>query len=241
VANLDVYVHQLIDALGWPLVGIVRLLLAAACGGLIGFEREVRGRQAGFRTNVLVCVGCATVMVVSLRMAYVAWPAHEHVEVRVDPARIAYGVMAGIGFLGAGAIVRYRATVRGLTTAAGIWTVAAVGLAAGLGLYLFAIAATVLAVIVLWGLDFVERMMPRTHYRAVVIRRLWADNCVSRTVRRLRDGGYKVTDWSFERFGDLRKVDITVVVGFRSKHHFDNLEDHLPAEAEAELIAVREG
>ncbi|HEX8914736.1 MAG TPA: MgtC/SapB family protein [Humisphaera sp.] len=239
--GVDLAIHDWIDGLGWPLLAVVRLGLAAMCGGLVGMEREVRGRQAGFRTNVLVCVGCAVVMMVSIRMAYVEWPRHVATEIRVDPSRIAYGVMAGIGFLGAGAIVRHGATVRGLTTAAAIWTVAAIGLAAGMGLYLFALTAALVTIAVLWGLDLVERRMPRTYFRAVVIRRRWSDNCVSTTVRNLRAAGYRVTDWSFERVGDLRLVDITIVVGFESKHHFDDLDDHLPKDAEAELIAVREG
>ncbi|MDB5295140.1 MAG: mgtC [Phycisphaerales bacterium] len=224
------------------MLGVVRLLIAAVCGGLIGAEREVKGRQAGFRTNVLVCVGCAVVMVVSIRMAYTEFPIRPGAEVRVDPSRIAYGVMGGIGFLGAGTIVRFGATVRGLTTAAGIWAVAGLGLAAGLGLYLFAFLATLVVLAVLWGLDYVERLMPRRYFRAVVVRRLWDEDCISRTVKTLRLAGFRVTDWSFERRGeDLRRVDITVTIGFTSKHHFDDLADHLPENAEAELVAVREG
>ena len=240
--SLDRLIHDHIDALGWPLLGLVRLVVAAVCGGLIGIEREVRGRQAGFRTNVLVCVGCAVVMLVSLQMAYVTWPTRPDVDLQIDPARIAYGVMGGVGFLGAGAIVRYGASVRGLTTAAAIWCVAAIGLAAGMGLYLFAVLATLVALAVLWGLDYVGRLVPRTHYRVVVIRRLWAENCVSQTVRKLRRAGYKVADWSFERpADDLRRVHISVTVGFPNKHQFDDIEDHLPDHAEAELLAVREG
>lgn len=238
----DALVRDSIDSLGWPLLGVVRLAFAALCGGLIGIEREVKGRQAGFRTNVLVGVGCAVVMVVSVRMAHVSWPVRDDVDLQVDPARIAYGVMGGIGFLGAGAIIRYGATVRGLTTAAGIWAVAAIGLAAGLGLYVFSVLATLVVLVVLWGLDFVEQVMPRMHYRAVVVRRRWDGDCVSETVRTLRRAGYRVVDWSFERRGeDLRRVDINVTVGFKSKHHFDDLADHLPANAEAELVAVRDG
>lgn len=239
---LDTFIHQSIESLGWPLLGVVRLAFAALCGGLIGLEREVKGRQAGFRTNVLVCVGCAVVMVVSIRFAYVDWPFRADVDLQLDPARIAYGVMAGIGFLGAGAIVRHGAAVRGLTTAAGIWCVAAVGLAAGLGLYLFAVLATLVVLAVLWGLDYVGGALPRTHFRSVVVRRRWDGDCVSSTVRTLQDAGYQVADWSFERRGDdLRQVDITVAIGFRNKHQFDDLADHLPANAEAELVAVREG
>src|SRR3982751_5325636 len=109
-----------------------RILLAAIFGGLIGLEREVRGRQAGFRTYILVCVGSALVMVVSIQFAAHQWTAqsaNQGININIDPARIAYGVMTGIGFLGAGAIVHAQGgLVRGLTTAAALWCVAAVGL-----------------------------------------------------------------------------------------------------------------
>src|SRR3954467_3533462 len=100
---------------------ILRLLLALVAGGLIGLEREVRGRQAGFRTYILVCMGSALVMIVSTAVAVFPWPSHGRpgVNINVDPARIAYGVMTGIGFLGAGVIVHQKNAVRGLTTAAG--------------------------------------------------------------------------------------------------------------------------
>ena len=240
--EFDKFVLRTIESLGWPLLAVVRLGIAALCGALVGAEREVKGTQAGFRTNVLVCVGCAVVMIVSIRFAYVDWPGREDVDLQLDPARIAYGVMAGIGFLGAGAIVRHGAAVRGLTTAAGIWCVAGIGLAAGLGLYLFAVLATLVVLTILWGLDYLGRVLPRAHFRSVVVRRRWDDDCVSSTVRALRDAGYRVTDWSFERRGEsLRQVDITVAVGFRHKHQFDDLADHLPKDAEAELVAVKEG
>src|SRR5688572_425765 len=104
-------------SLGWPLEAALRLICAVVAGGLVGLEREVRGRQAGFRTNVLVCLGSALVMIVSIHFAYVPWPQHAGVNINIDPARIAYGIMTGIGFLGAGTIVHSKGSVRGLTTA----------------------------------------------------------------------------------------------------------------------------
>lgn len=234
--DLDLAITRAIDDVEWPTLGLIRLAVAAFCGGLVGLEREIRGRQAGFRTNVLVCVGCSIVMLVSIRMAHMEWPVGAHLN--LDPARIAYGVMTGIGFLGAGVIIRHEANVRGLTTAAGIWCVAGIGLACGMGLYLFALIATLLVVAVLWVFDLFERMLPRTHYRTVTIRRSWKDGCVSRTVHAIRDAGYKVPNWTFRRIGDLQNVEIKVVVGFYSKHQFDSLESHLPHESGAELVAV---
>src|SRR6476661_3370763 len=97
----DSHIREAAAALGWPAEDMLRLLLAAMAGGLVGLEREIRGRQAGFRTNLLVCLGAAVTMVVSTRFAFFNWPHSPDHNVVVDPARIAYGVMAGIGFLGA--------------------------------------------------------------------------------------------------------------------------------------------
>ena len=123
---------------------IIKLALAAVLGGFIGLERENLSRPAGLRTYTLVCVGSALAMVVSLDMYY-----QYYQTVNADPGRIAAQVVSGIGFLGAGTIMREGATVRGLTTAAGLWVVACIGLAVGAGLYLPAIVTTAVILFVL--------------------------------------------------------------------------------------------
>src|SRR5437763_9543341 len=135
--SLDASLHNFLSSGSWITEAIVRLALAGLAGGAIGVEREVRGRIAGFRTNLLVCLGSALVMIVSTRMPFTdQWSTHPPgVVINSDPARIAYGVMTGIGFLGAGAILHERGFVRGLTTAAALWCVTAIGLAFGFGLY----------------------------------------------------------------------------------------------------------
>lgn len=240
--NLDHFNNEIqawIESFGFPASALVRLILAAVCGALIGLEREIRGREAGFRTNLLVCLGCAIIMIVSLQVGHIAWPGIPGRSIVVDPARIAYGTMAGIGFLGGGAILKHSGEVRGLTTAAGIWCVAAIGLGAGQGLYLFVVMATVLVLAALWLLSSVEDMVPRTHFRAVTVRRAWEDKCISYTVEKLRQAGYAVNNWEFERSADLRFVDIKLIVGFRDKHHFDTMEQHLPLTGEYELVSVK--
>jgi putative Mg2+ transporter-C (MgtC) family protein len=157
VHDFDLLVNDWANGLDWPVEPLIRLALAALLGGLVGLEREVRGRQAGFRTNLLVALGCALIMIVSISFASHPWPPHApNFSVSVDPARIAYGVMAGIGFLGAGVIVKYEGGVHGLTTAAGLWCVAAIGLACGVGLYLIALSAAVL-VLALFTVTFVAQ------------------------------------------------------------------------------------
>ncbi|WP_028221238.1 MgtC/SapB family protein [Paraburkholderia oxyphila] len=133
---------------------ISRLVLAAALGSVIGFERERLSWAAGLRTHMLVCVGSALIMIVSA-FGFADVLGGEHVV--LDPSRMAAQVVSGIGFLGAGSILLRGEIVRGLTTAASLWSVAAVGLAVGGGLYTAAIAATVIILIILAGIKPLER------------------------------------------------------------------------------------
>ena len=133
---------------------ILRLLLAALLGSVIGFERERLSWAAGLRTHMLVCVGSALIMMVSA-FGFADVLGTPHVE--LDPSRIAAQVVSGIGFLGAGSILMRGEVIRGLTTAASLWTVAAVGLAVGGGLYTAAVAATIIILIILAGIKPIEK------------------------------------------------------------------------------------
>src|SRR3954454_7079761 len=150
LGTLNSTINEWFLSLGSPLEDLARLLMAAVFGGLVGIEREVRGRQAGFRTCLLVCVGSALVMLVSIEFARHNWTHQPNVNINIDPARIAYGVMTGIGFLCAGVIVKGNTGIHGLTTAAGMWCVAAIGLSIGFGMYSISTLATVLVVTALW-------------------------------------------------------------------------------------------
>jgi putative Mg2+ transporter-C (MgtC) family protein len=143
----------------WELVG--RLVFAAILGSAIGLERERLSWAAGLRTHMLVCVGSALVMVVS---AYGFSDVLGN-GVVLDPSRVAAQVVSGVGFLGAGAILARGEVVRGLTTAASVWTVAAIGLAVGGGLYIPAIAATVIILIILAGVKPLEKRFLRDKQR----------------------------------------------------------------------------
>jgi putative Mg2+ transporter-C (MgtC) family protein len=142
-------VHS-VPTLDWPEV-VLRLALAAALGAAIGLEREIREREAGLRTHLLVSLGSALFTIVSA-YGFHAFLASGQSVVRADPSRIAAQIVTGIGFLGAGAIIRQGLSVRGLTTAATLWVVAAIGLATGAGYYSAAIVTTVLVIVSLWPL-----------------------------------------------------------------------------------------
>ncbi len=127
---------------------LLRILLGTVLGGVIGFERDLHGRPAGLRTHTIVALASATFMVVSTRFMY--WQHYKAGDlVEVDASRIAASVVSGIGFLGAGAILRTGITIRGLTTAAGLWLVAAIGMAAGGGMYVVAAFATLVGLVAL--------------------------------------------------------------------------------------------
>ena len=135
-------------------VMIARLALSFLVGGLIGLERQMHRRPAGLRTHILVCIGSCLIMLTSLYVFDIYKS-----EANIDPSRIASGVITGIGFLGAGAIIRAREreAVKGLTTAASLWVVAGLGLSIGCGLYSASLFTTVLALIALFFLARVER------------------------------------------------------------------------------------
>lgn len=127
-------------------VGVVifRLFLSTVLAAIIGVEREMHKRAAGFRTHILVCLGSTLFMLTSISVALSYSQAGD-----VDPSRIASGVVTGIGFLGAGAIIRYGESIKGLTTAASVWVVASIGLSVGAGMYSAAGVTTGIVLIVL--------------------------------------------------------------------------------------------
>jgi putative Mg2+ transporter-C (MgtC) family protein len=176
-------------SLSWPHI-LLRLAVAGALGGAIGLERELRERGAGLRTHLVVCMGSALFTLVG---AYAFTGPH------VDPTRIAAQVVSGIGFLGAGAIIRQGLSVRGLTTAATLWLVAAIGMASGFGAYDAAIIATGLALLTLGPLRIVAfRGMRRFRPQ------------VERLLVELPAGGSPAPLVEVvERYGNVQSLDVT--------------------------------
>ena len=143
---------------------LLRVVLAGVLGGAIGAEREIREREAGLRTHMLVAVGAALFTIVSA-YAWSDFTFSQRSGITFDPTRIAAQIVTGIGFLGAGAIIRQGLSVRGLTTAASLWVVAAIGMASGAGYYSAAVITTAIVLISLWPLRIVafrifERIRP---------------------------------------------------------------------------------
>ncbi len=149
---------------------VSKLILAGILGGFIGFERETHGQAAGLRTYTLVCLGSCLLMMLSLHMEEL----HRHLlvndsVVRLDPGRIASYAIASMGFLGAGAIITGRGSVRGLTTAAGLWLVTAIGLAVGAGYLLPAFFSTLISLFILYGVRQLKTAFPRDEHTILTL------------------------------------------------------------------------
>ncbi len=140
----------------------VKFLVALALSGAVGYERQRRGEAAGLRTHILVCLGSTLLMIVSDHLA-LEWTA-SHPQVWLDRGRIAAGIITGVGFLGAGAILHFGREQHGLTTAAMIWFVATLGIAVGLGYFLISLLATIFALAVVIELGRLEEFMPSRGY-----------------------------------------------------------------------------
>ncbi len=137
---------------------MLRIFVAALLGGAIGLEREYRDKAAGFRTLFLVSMGSALFMIISAHGFGDTLLSGEH---RLDVSRIAAQVVSGIGFIGAGAIMLHKNTVRGLTTAASIWVTAAIGLGCGAGMYVLSVSSTLMVLIGLEAFNFILRKLDR--------------------------------------------------------------------------------
>lgn len=153
----------------YDLAVLAKLLLAALAGGIIGLEREKHGRPAGLRTHLLVSVGACLMMIVSeaFYLKYGMYDAQS--AVRLDPSRTAAQIVTGIGFLGAGVIIKEGITVRGLTTAASLWLVAGLGMAFGIGLFVPGGLATVLALLSLLFLKKLEPVIKKDRFLDLTI------------------------------------------------------------------------
>src|ERR1700704_6463607 len=151
------------------LVIVGRVLLALVLGGLIGMERTIHGRAAGFRTHALVCLASALLMMAAVYQG--RWMSTNVIgTITLDPTRMAQGIMTGIGFLGAGVIFKEGLTVRGLTTAASIWITAAIGILAGIGFYFPLAVTTVLTLGTLSVFRWIEGKVPSEFYAQLQVR-----------------------------------------------------------------------
>lgn len=148
---------------------IIRLVAAAVLGSLIGFERSYHGRQAGLRTHALVCTASSLLMLFTAFQLELLQGMPIEI-IRVDPTRMAQGIMTGIGFLGAGVVLKEKLTIHGLTTATSIWTTAAIGIIVGMGFFSAAAIGTLLTLFILAVLVRIERKLPTYTFSRLIVR-----------------------------------------------------------------------
>lgn len=175
-------------------VVIQRLLLIVVLAGFVGYERERHGRAAGLRTHILVGVGSCLVMLTAMHLMEALAG-----RVELDPTRMAAHVVSGIGFLGAGTILRFRASVRGLTTAASLWAVAGIGLAVGAGFGFGAVTATLVVLVALFGLSRLERRIRKDWYRVLVVETRARSEDLSQIREVLSEYDVEIRDFEIKR------------------------------------------
>ena len=182
---------------------LVRMLSALAAGALIGYERSYHGRPAGFRTHALVCAASSVLMLVTVYESH--WMSQAAGRVQIDPTRMAQGIMTGIGFLGAGVIIKEGLSVRGLTTAASIWITAAIGILAGIGFYFPLFVSVVLTLGVLSFFRWIEARMPSQAYYHFDVRFARAASISERQLRELVEShGFSIANFSYRLEGEGR-------------------------------------
>jgi putative Mg2+ transporter-C (MgtC) family protein len=207
----------------------VRLLTGLFAGALIGYERSYHGRPAGFRTHALVCMASSLLMLVTVYESH--WVRAVTADsIRLDPTRMAQGIMTGIGFLGAGAILKEGLTIRGLTTAASIWMTSAIGIMAGIGFYFPLVVSVLLTLGVLSVFRRVESLMPTQSYYQFEVRFARQGVMTEDAIRvLLADHGFSIANLSHRVDGEGRVRRYGMVLRTHSKANASRLADTLEA------------
>jgi putative Mg2+ transporter-C (MgtC) family protein len=209
---------------------VFRIIAALAAGGLIGLERSHRGRPAGFRTHALVCLASSLLMLVTVYESH--WfPRDSSARVIIDPTRMAQGIMTGIGFVGAGAIIKEGFTVRGLTTAASIWVTAAIGILTGIGFYFAALVGTVLSLGTLSAFRWIEARLPTETY-AIFMVRFRREAAMSESALRelVESTGFSAYNPTYRLHGDIGQFEYRMVLRTMDATNARALSDKLRAD-----------
>jgi len=204
-----------------------RLLIALLFGGLVGLERSYHGRPAGFRTHALVCLGSALLMLVTVYEGQ--WfTQHGPGRVTVDPTRMAQGIMTGIGFLGAGVIMKEGLSVRGLTTAASIWVTAAIGVLVGVGFYFPAALAAAMTLGTLSMFRWLENRMPTQSYAQFTLRFARDDAMAESELRALvTELGFTIANLNYRLSDDGRHFEYRMMIRTLSTENLRRLSEAL--------------
>jgi putative Mg2+ transporter-C (MgtC) family protein len=211
---------------------LFRLVAALLAGGLIGLERSHRGRPAGFRTHALVCLASSLLMLVTVYESHWISKAAGGASMVLDPTRMAQGIMTGIGFLGAGAIIKEGFSVRGLTTAASIWVTAALGVLIGIGFYFAAVIGALLALGTLSLFRWVETHLPTESYASFMVR-FRRDAAPSETELRklVAAHGFSLHNMSYRMHGEQGVLEYRTVLRTMKWSNLEKLSNTLGRDA----------
>ncbi|MFW6188865.1 MAG: MgtC/SapB family protein [Planctomycetota bacterium] len=214
---------------------VLRLCIAALLGAGVGWERERHGRPAGLRTHLLLCLGCALVMLMSLYVPSLFFQYEPGANVRVDASRIAAQVVSGLGFLGAGAIIVLGQRIRGLTTAACIWVTAAIGLAVGAGYLMPAIFAWGVTLFALMVVGTWERRMERKdQYIGLTMQFAQSGRRIEDLRELLDEHGMQLLEYTVDR--EEEKATYRLALRYETEPDFEALTDELCSQMEDEDI-----
>ena len=215
---------------------VLRLLLGAVIGGIIGYERQVHGRPAGFRTHILVCVAC--VLLMNASGYYHSLGVSEPAYLRADPGRIAAGAITGVGFIGAGVVLRTGFSIQGLTTAATIWMVSAIGLAVGEGLYLASIVTSGITMFSLVLLRRIETRIPKLYHRVLTIMAgdiLQEDDIIAVLTKH----DVHISNVDYEQCSVSKTVTYNYTVSFYNKKLIKTIIDELVSLEDVSRVCVK--
>jgi len=226
------FLHMIPDYL------IIRLLFASILGALIGIERDFHGRSAGLRTNLLVSLGAAVFMIVSEMIPTSYLSGYDSNSIlRSDPSRIAANIITGIGFLGAGVIIKSGFSVKGMTTAACLWLSAGIGMSAGTGLYEIALITTIIGLISLILLNPLEKVYAKDSYRSLQIVTS-NDTDLGRVISIIKREGLKILYMDKERNYETDKMKIIFTLRLHYKGATDKLSHVIVQDIERSGIDV---
>jgi len=216
---------------------IFKLILASFLGAIIGFERDIHGRAAGLRTNLLVSLGSAVFMLLSESIALSYSKQITDSLLRVDPSRIAAQIITGIGFLGAGAIIKFGFSIRGLTTAACLWISAGIGMSIGAGYYDIGILTTIIALFSLIVLNKFEKIYSKDSYRLLEIKTT-NEIDITELIEIIKRKNLKIIYLDKERNYDKNTINIIFTLRIHHKDVVDKLSHEIIMDLEKSNIKL---
>jgi putative Mg2+ transporter-C (MgtC) family protein len=215
--------YQMFPKLGMEFEIFLRLAFTMGAAALVGIEREYQGRPAGLRTHILVAVGAAMISLISMELSMMVCDRNIDPAFRIDPGRIAAGVVTGIGFLGAGTIIKIGKTARGLTTAASIWCIASIGMGFGFGLYKLSILGSLFMLFTLVILGKTEKNISRNWYKNIFVEFTGTRDRIGELRNKFKEQGWRILDLKLKEVRAEHRMEVQYDIRMNSKYEVEQL------------------